>query len=327
MNAVEFQGNPRDLDRFALHVLKQAVTVQELSPFEHRLRWDTAGSAGVGSTMRLRSGIKLSATNIRWDQPWSFQLRETTPSLKFMMGRGAAPRMTLSNGHSYTMGGGSLQVRVGTRPINTTCAFVQGGAEFAQLALEVEPDRLRELLGASDLPRVLETLVRGSEEHGMHEQPTIPTFSRLWDEILSADTRGRSRQLFLEAKGLELLAVLMDELSLASDAMAPLSAWDIERLEHARRLLLTRMTCPPGLPELARAVGLNEFKLKVGFRMLFDSSVFGYLRTQRMEHARRLLAQRHLSITEIAAQVGYENASKFAAAFRRQFGLSPSDLR
>jgi AraC-like DNA-binding protein len=84
---------------------------------------------------------------------------------------------------------------------------------------------------------------------------------------------------------------------------------------------------PPSLPELARSVGLNEFKLKVGFRTHFGTSVFGYLRAQRMDQARRLLVRGELSVTEVAARVGYSNPSKFAAAFRKHFGRPPSALR
>ena len=155
----------------------------------------------------------------------------------------------------------------------------------------------------------------------------VPALSRLLDEILCADSGSASRQIFLEAKGLELLAVLIDETALASQATAPLTTGDSDRLERARRILLGRMTDPPSLPELARAVGLNEFKLKGGFRILFGTSVFGYLRTERMDCARRLLVNRDLTVTEIAVRVGYENASKFAAAFRKHFGLPPSAFR
>ena len=71
----------------------------------------------------------------------------------------------------------------------------------------------------------------------------------------------------------------------------------------------------------------NEAKLKQGFRSLYGTSVYGYLRDQRMETAWRLLAQRELSVSEVALRVGYANPSKFAAAFRKRFGFAPSTLR
>jgi AraC-like DNA-binding protein len=327
MDSVEFRGDSSDLERFALRVLKQTVTIDEVSPFEQRMRWDTAGNLGFSSAMTLRSGLKLNVTKLRWDRPWAFQLLNGATPLKFMLGRGTGPRVTLSNGPSHVMEGGVLQATHSTRKVGTTCEFLQGGAEFEQLTLEIDPSRLRELVGAPALPQALETLLSSAAPHEMHEQPTSPALTRVRDEILFADSRGASRRLFLEAKGLELMALLIDELTLASEAMSPLSRRDMDQLERARRLLLERMDCPPTLPEIARAVGVNEFKLKVGFRTLFGASVFGYLRSQRMEQARRLLLERDLSVTEVAMCVGYANPSKFAAAFRKYFGMPPSALR
>jgi AraC-like DNA-binding protein len=327
MESVQFKGDHGDLERFARSVLKHTVTVDESSPFEHRMRWDTDGSAGFSSSTNLRSGLRLSATKLTWDRPLTFQFHAAAAPLKFLLGRGLGPRMIMPNGQTYVMGEGVLQVSHSKRPVNATCEFTQGGTEFEQLALELEPERLRELFGAHVLPRALEKLLGSTAPYELHEQFMAPAVSRVLDEVLHLDARGGHRQLYLEAKGLELLAVLIDELELASQAMSPLGPRDIERLERARRLLLEGMDSPPRLSELARTVGLNEFKLKAGFRTLFGSSVFGYLRTQRMEVARRLLVQRHLSVTEVAARVGYLNASKFATAFRKHFGLPPSALR
>ncbi|HKQ70401.1 MAG TPA: AraC family transcriptional regulator [Polyangiaceae bacterium] len=324
---MEFRGDPGDLQRFARHVLKRTVTIDALSPFEHRMRWDMYGNAGSSSSTRLRSGVKLNATKLSWDRPWAFQFRDAATPLKFLLGRGPGPRMTPSNGPTYVLGEGVVQVRHSTRALSTTCEFVQGGAECQQLALEIEPERLKELLGAPALPSALERLISGVTLHGMHEQPAAPSVFRLLEEILHADGRGASRQLFLEAKGLELLAVLIDELELVSEATSPLGQRDLERLECARRLLVERIDAPPSLPELARHVGLNEVKLKTGFRTLFGTSAFAYLRRERMELARRLLVQRDLSVTEVALRVGYANPSKFATAFRKHFGFAPSALR
>lgn len=327
MDAVEFRGNPGDLERFASHGLKHSVEMDQPSPFEHRIRWDAGGRTGFGSTADLRSGIKLSATRLGWDHPWGFGIHEAATPLKFMLGRGEGPRVNAADGTSQVLGGGVLQVRHTTHAMSSTCEFLTGGAVFEHVALEIAPARMRELLGAAALPPVLEGLLAGLGAHQTHEQTMTPALARLLDEILAADGRNASRQLFLEAKGLELLAVLSDELTLASQALSPLGRQDIERLERARRVLKDRMDSPPSLPELARAVGLNEFKLKAGFRAHFGTSVFGLLRTHRMDQARRLLLQRELSVTEVAVRVGYANPSKFAAAFRKHFGFPPSASR
>jgi len=327
VDSVEFRGNGGDLDRFARNVLKQTVTFEQPSPFERRIRWELGESRGFGSAADLSSGIKLSTAKLDWGPPWALKTREAPTPLKIMLARGKGPRVTLPNGASHSLGGGVLHVRHSTCTLENTLEFAQGGAGFEQLGLEIEPARLKELLGSPELPDLLGKLVATKVPCAVHEQSITPALSRVCDEIIHAGARGVSRQLFLEAKGLELLAVVLDELSLMSEAMSPLTAWDVERLERARHSLLARLDAPPSLPELARSVGLNEFKLKVGFRTHFGTSVFGYLRMQRMDLARRLLARRELSVAEVAARVGYSNPSKFAAAFRKHFGWPPSALR
>lgn len=47
----------------------------------------------------------------------------------------------------------------------------------------------------------------------------------------------------------------------------------------------------------------------------------------RMDAAERMLARRELSVTEIAAALGFSEASAFSRAFRRQRGVSPSGFR
>jgi AraC-like DNA-binding protein len=327
MAGAESRTESQHFERFARTVLKGAASFEQLSPSEHGMRWDVAGNAGSSRVARLRSGIELSSTQLRWERPWTSQFPSAISPLKFNLARGASPRMVPPDAPSYELHGCQVHVRHATNALNTTCEFRETGAKSEQLALEVAPDRLRELLGSQVLPLTLENMLSGTAGASVHEQPISAGLSRVFDEVVYCDARGASRQLLLEAKGLELLALLIDELELTSQALSPLRPHDIERLERARRLLLEHMAAPPGLRDLARHVGLNEVKLKFGFRTLFGSSVFAYLRAQRLDAARRLLLQRNLSVTEIAVRVGYQNPSKFAAAFKKQFGLTPSALR
>ena len=98
-------------------------------------------------------------------------------------------------------------------------------------------------------------------------------------------------------------------------------------MQLAKAILLTNLEHPPSLLELAQRVGLNDCKLKRGFRQLFGTTAFGYLYQQRMEKARDLLKVDTMNITEVTAVVGYTNPSAFGAAFKRMFGTTPSAYR
>lgn len=97
------------------------------------------------------------------------------------------------------------------------------------------------------------------------------------------------------------------------------------RLLVADQYLKSHLTDPPSVLSLANVVGLNHMTLKRGFRRQFDQTVYGRLRSWRMERARELLAA-GASVTDASLQVGYSNPSKFAAAFRLETGKNPSEF-
>ncbi|RTQ48616.1 AraC family transcriptional regulator [Hymenobacter gummosus] len=81
------------------------------------------------------------------------------------------------------------------------------------------------------------------------------------------------------------------------------------------------------LLELARLFGTNDFKLKKGFRQLFDTTVFGYVAEKRLTVAQQLLTLTDQPVQDIAESVGFTNAAHFATAFRKKFGVAPSQVR
>ncbi len=109
----------------------------------------------------------------------------------------------------------------------------------------------------------------------------------------------------------------------AVPALPPLTRSVHDRVRAAAECLRHQLAEPPALPALARASGLSETSLKRGFRRILGTTVFGYLREQRMLRARDLIQSGEATILEAANHVGYSNPSNFAAAFRAQFGLNP----
>jgi AraC-like DNA-binding protein len=323
------QDRREELERFSGRVLSGRSVMEMPSAFERQIGWELAGCAGSSRTITLRSGLMLSVSQVRWERCWTLDFDPDRSKLKFMIMRGPGPRVTPYGGQAHDLVSGTGHVSRIQRPVDLRFDFGEAasGQTHEELSLEVDRERLCELTGSKELPALLERVWSSSESYPFEVLTAPPASFRLLDEIVHCGSRGAARQLHLEAKGLELLAAWVDHLEGERDASAGLCAHDIERLERARQILLARMTSPPSLPELARLAGLNEPKLKAGFRAHFGDTVYGYLRQHRLEEARRFLALGRYNVTEVATRVGYSNPSKFAAAFRARFGVNPSRLR
>jgi AraC family transcriptional regulator len=101
---------------------------------------------------------------------------------------------------------------------------------------------------------------------------------------------------------------------------------DREKIILARDILLQRIGDPITIKELSRKVGTNECYLKKGFKELFGTTVFEYYQSQRMEHAKYLLYEKGLSVTEVSVLLGYSSISHFSTAFKKHTGLKPCEL-
>jgi AraC-like DNA-binding protein len=132
----------------------------------------------------------------------------------------------------------------------------------------------------------------------------------------------------MEGKVSELLALCLNELGRRDshrENEIKLSGADVASLSEARRLLDASLSEPLLIRELSRMVGLNEYKLKKGFKQLYGIPVHAYLVEKRMEKARELLEQRNSTVSKIAEYVGYSCPSSFSKAFRKRYGFNPSD--
>lgn len=136
--------------------------------------------------------------------------------------------------------------------------------------------------------------------------------------------QGRLAQLYSESRVLSALVEVAGIFKEQRRGMPQLSRSHREHAEHARMILDNQLADPPGVSELARIVGLNETSLRQAFKATFGSTIIDYLRDRRLEVARVLVRERRLSIAEIGYRVGFSSPANFATAYRRRFGLAPS---
>lgn len=101
---------------------------------------------------------------------------------------------------------------------------------------------------------------------------------------------------------------------------------DREKIIQAREILLQHIGEPLTIKELSRKVAINECYLKKGFKEMFGTTIFDFYQGQRMEHARYLLYEKGLSVTEVSVMLGYSSISHFSTAFKKHTGLKPCEL-
>jgi AraC family transcriptional regulator, transcriptional activator of the genes for pyochelin and ferripyochelin receptors len=155
---------------------------------------------------------------------------------------------------------------------------------------------------------------------------TTPKMQTILQQVLNCPYQDLTKQLYLEAKVFELLALRLEDLqdSLRLDATTTLKPIQIDSIYQARDILIHNFTDPPTLIGLARQVNLNDCTLKKGFQQIFGTTVFGYLHNYRMEQAKELLLDAKLTVNQVAQYVGYASRSAFMTAFCKKFGMSPS---
>lgn len=81
------------------------------------------------------------------------------------------------------------------------------------------------------------------------------------------------------------------------------------------------------LAMLAKHVNRSENYLSRLFKSETGINTITYINTQKMHHAKELLANSQLSIKEIASALGFDEQSYFNRIFNKIYGLNPSEYR
>lgn len=81
------------------------------------------------------------------------------------------------------------------------------------------------------------------------------------------------------------------------------------------------------LSQLAQIVHMSPHYFATCFKQSIGCAPHQYITRCRVERAKQLLRQHHLSVLQIAQQVGFQSPSHFAKLFRQQVGTTPKEYR
>ncbi|MBD1435118.1 helix-turn-helix transcriptional regulator [Sphingobacterium sp. DN00404] len=139
---------------------------------------------------------------------------------------------------------------------------------------------------------------------------------------------GGLKRMFTDARIMELIIYQLEQFSqFLQNENEILHGEDIEKLEVVRELLESNYVNPPTQKELARVATINESKLRTGFKKYYGTTIYDFITRLRMVEARRLIMEeKNNNMNEIAMLVGFKHQSNFTRAFKRYYGLSPTEV-
>lgn len=199
---------------------------------------------------------------------------------------------------------------------------IMAGSQVRCVDVRFTPESLQQL-GLPSLAALLRADETGCaiQDTLFLSRPAGPALLSCAREALSCRLDGPARRLFLQAKAIEILSLMV---ALAEGTAPTLPLRDRRRVERAAQLVAERFHEPWTIGSLARTVGINERKLKEGFRSVVGRTVHSHLEEIRLASAAAMI-DAGAGVTEAALAVGYSSPSHFAKVFRRRHGCAPRD--
>lgn len=150
------------------------------------------------------------------------------------------------------------------------------------------------------------------------------------DGLMNHDYSDSMENIFINAQTQMLLLYSMDCMAGDNEEVFECkflsNEADREKIALAREILLQHIGEPLTIKELSRKAAINECYLKKGFKEMYGTTIFDFFQSQRMEHAKYLLYEKGLTVTDVSASLGYSSISHFSTAFKKHTGLKPCEL-
>lgn len=212
-------------------------------------------------------------------------------------------------------------------PFDTTVKHeIASSKPLSKLSLFIEPKAFKRIIKDDQLLKQIVNpaapFVEGQSSYMNHDM-----YASI-NKIMNCNFTGLTKTLLLESQATELLDHYMDQISKqnGSKPKGKLLTDYIDKLQYAREIILSRIESPPTLNELSKLSGLNNFKLKTGFKELFGLPVYQFILSRKMELAFKLIQEEEHTVREAAWLVGYDSLGSFSNAFYKKFGIRPSTI-
>jgi AraC-like DNA-binding protein len=154
-------------------------------------------------------------------------------------------------------------------------------------------------------------------------------YCQLLDELWNTKLEDPMQQIFLENRITQLMERFFTRLNQKMNLLQgkfTMKEAEIKSIVIVAEALIKDFSRqPPSIDEFSTMVSMSATKLKKNFKDIYGDSIYAYYQKLRMSRAKELLII-GTNVKETALAIGYTNTSNFVLAFKKQFGISPTEV-
>jgi AraC-like DNA-binding protein len=223
---------------------------------------------------------------------------------------------------------GSIQCRSTQQP---ETMVIEPGMEVKSIVVLMKEGWLEHILHDSmSKEKFLQYLVNQNANLNLRKEFLSPRQNKLFARIFSGNNCFLMQNLFYDSRVLNLMESFLKEVLTKEDTDSPYlfaSYEDIHALQKAEQYINDNLMNPfPGVEVLSRISCMCRTKFINLFQKVYGLSSFEYSQKKRLTIAFQYLKSGKYSVSDTAQVIGYTGVNNFAAAFKKEFGLLPSEL-
>lgn len=157
-----------------------------------------------------------------------------------------------------------------------------------------------------------------------------PEQNKFFNEIFNGTTLTLLENLYYDGRVLSLLESFLKDILTKEDTdnhFLIASHDDIHMLQQAEKFINDNLMDPfPGVEQLSRISCMCRTKFINLFQKVYNVSSFEYYQKKRLTIAYDFMKTGKHSVSDTAHIIGYSGITNFTAAFKKEFGLLPSEL-
>lgn len=286
---------------------------------------DCVDGTGTVEVLTLFPGVVLQFHSFHCKSFHLAESKEVGNSLKINYCLEGRMEVRMSDNLLLFMEPGNLSVDI--RKAHDSFQFPCGhyhGIEllFHSSALKLEAPDLLKLLGV-DGKLVQLRFCKNAQSYVVRADDRL---RQLFEDMVKAPDE--CRFTYLQAKAAELILLLCaSDMPEKSDESSFMTMGQVQIAKQVMEVISTDLSKHYSIENLAAPFGISPSSLKNYFQGVYGKNISTWLREARMSAAALALRESNQPVAEIAAGVGYENASKFSAAFKNFLGETPLEYR